>query len=106
MTDPAGNAWSYGFDLLGRQVSASDPDRGTSSTTYDAAGQVTSTTDARGQVLAFVYDDLGRRVQVRQGSATGVVRASWVFDTLVKGQVTSATRHVGECGLHHVGDRV
>ena len=95
MTDAAGNVWSYSYDLRGRQVEATDPDRGTTRTTYDDAGQVTSVTDGRGQVLAYVYDGLGRRTQVRQGSASGPVRASWVFDTLAKGQVTSATRHEG-----------
>ena len=95
MTDAAGNVWSYSYDLRGRQISATDPDRGTTTTTYDDAGQVTSVTDARGQALAYVYDGLGRRTQVRQGSASGPVRASWVFDTVAKGQVTSATRHDG-----------
>ncbi|MGZ4568058.1 MAG: RHS repeat domain-containing protein, partial [Blastococcus sp.] len=36
-TDPAGNVSSWGFDVLGRQVSATTPDTGTSTTAYDDA---------------------------------------------------------------------
>lgn len=94
MTDPAGNQWTYGYDLRGRQVSASDPDKGATATTYDAVGQVTSVTDARGEVLAYAYDALGRRTELREDSLSGNVRASWSYDTLAKGQLTSSVRHV------------
>jgi len=92
MTDAAGNEWSYGYDLRGRQISATDPDKGTSSTTYDLAGQVTTTTDARGETLAYTYDNLGRRTSMRDDTTTGTVRARWVYDTLVKGQLTRSER--------------
>ncbi|GAA3229750.1 hypothetical protein GCM10020216_047150 [Nonomuraea helvata] len=36
---------------------------------YDAAGQLISNTDARGQETTFVYDGLGRKVQVRAPKA-------------------------------------
>ena len=29
MTDPAGNVWTWAYDVLGRQVTAADPDTGT-----------------------------------------------------------------------------
>ncbi|QGQ20475.1 hypothetical protein GC089_16370 [Cellulomonas sp. JZ18] len=93
--DAAGNRWTYQYDLLGRQVQSVDPDRGTNTSTYDAADQVTSVTDARGVTLAYGYDALGRRTAVREGSASGTLRASWVYDTLAKGQLTSSTRHEG-----------
>ena len=95
MTDPAGNDWAYGYDLRGRQTSSNDPDKGTTSTTYDDAGQVLTVTDARGETLANVYDNLGRRTQLRDDTPTGALRASWAYDTLAKGQLTSATRHSG-----------
>jgi len=95
MTDAAGNHWAYTYDLRGRQVSASDPDAGTTTTSYDDADQVLATTDARGKTLAYTYDALGRRTSAREGSTTGVVRASWVFDTVGKGLLTSATRIEG-----------
>ena len=95
VTDPAGNHWTYAFDLRGRQTSASDPDKGTSTTVYDNAGQVTSSSDARGLTLAYVYDQLGRTTQAREGTVTGPLRSSWLYDTLAKGQVTSSTRYAG-----------
>ncbi|MFC8923667.1 RHS repeat domain-containing protein [Cellulosimicrobium sp. NPDC057127] len=95
VTDPAGNAWTYGYDLLGRQTSASDPDKGATSSTFDDAGQQLTSTDARGITLATVYDNLGRKTQLREGTATGALRASWTYDTLAKGQLTASTRHDG-----------
>ncbi|MBB2923756.1 RHS repeat domain-containing protein [Cellulomonas cellasea] len=93
--DAANNVWTYGYDLRGRQVSASDPDKGTSTTVYDDGGQVVSTTDAKSATLFYVRDQLGRQVELRDSSATGTVRASWTYDTLAKGQLTSSTRKVG-----------
>lgn len=93
MTDPAGNQWTYTYDLRGRQTGATDPDKGTSTSTYDDAGQLLTSTDARGVTLATTYDLLGRKTELREGSGTGTVRASWVYDTLAKGQLTSATRN-------------
>ncbi|MCF4123106.1 hypothetical protein L1785_19220 [Antribacter sp. KLBMP9083] len=95
VTDPATNQWSYTYDLRGRQTQVSDPDKGISHTTYDDAGQVTATTDARGEKLAHVYDALGRKIATRDDTTSGALRASWVYDTLAKGQLTSSTRHSG-----------
>lgn len=95
VVDAAGNEWTYGYDLRGRQVTASDPDKGTTTSTYDDAGQLVSVTDARGETLVNVYDALGRRVQLRDDSAAGNLRASWTYDTLAKGQLTSSTRRDG-----------
>ncbi|RMI14436.1 RHS repeat-associated core domain-containing protein [Cellulomonas triticagri] len=93
--DAAGNAWTYAYDLRGRRTSEKDPDKGSTTTTYDDAGLVRSSTDARGTTLFTVRDQLGRQTELREGSATGTLRASWVYDTLQKGQVTSSTRYVG-----------
>jgi RHS repeat-associated protein len=93
--DPAGNTWSYTYDLRGRQLTATDPDRGATTTTYDEAGLVRTTTDARGITLYTVRDQLGRQTELRDGSATGALRAKWTYDTLLKGQLTSSTRYSG-----------
>jgi YD repeat-containing protein len=42
-----GNHWSSTYDLRNRLVSSSDPNKGTTTATYDDAGQLLSTTDAR-----------------------------------------------------------
>ncbi|MEV8378123.1 polymorphic toxin-type HINT domain-containing protein [Kribbella sp. NPDC056861] len=94
VTNAEGSVWRYGYDLRGRQISSVDPDKGASTTAYDAADRVTSTKDARGQQLFMSYDELDRKTAVRSGSATGPVLASWVYDTLGKGLLTSSTRTI------------
>ncbi|XKK39843.1 hypothetical protein HFP72_03030 [Nocardiopsis sp. ARC36] len=94
VTDPGGNTWSYTYDQLGRKVAEDDPDTGTSTMVYDDLDRLVSTTDARGETLYTSYDSLGRKTHLREGSVSGEVRASWVYDTLAKGKLTSSTRHV------------
>lgn len=94
MLDPELNEWSYEYDWAGRQTTASDPDSGTSATTYDVLGRVTTRTNGNDQTLGYTYDALGRTTSVRDGSPTGTVRASWEYDTVLKGVLTSATRIV------------
>ncbi|WP_308288567.1 polymorphic toxin-type HINT domain-containing protein [Streptomyces macrolidinus] len=96
ITDKAGNIWTYGYDQMGRQTSAADPDKGLSKTEYDDRGQVKYTEDARGTKLYRTYDGLGRQTETREGTATGALRASWTYDTVAgaKGQLASATRYV------------
>ena len=98
MLDPAGNLWSWTFDTLGRNISATDPDTGYSTTTYDNAGRVTSTTDARNQTLVYTYNNLdpaNRKLAEYSGSTSGAKLATWTYDTLSKGQLTSSSSYVG-----------
>jgi RHS repeat-associated protein len=100
VTDPTGIAWSYGYDVLGRRTSATDPDRGPSAMTYDDAGQLLTTTDARGQTLAYTWDAIGRKTAEYAGSTAGTKLAGWTYDTLpggtvVKGQPATSTRYDG-----------
>jgi RHS repeat-associated protein len=99
VTDPAGNEWSYDYDLLGRMKLSKDPDKGTVTFDYDDRGQLKSTTDAR-NTLAYVYDGLGRKTELRSGSATGPLRAKWTYDTITgaKGHLAESTRY-GDDGL-------
>ncbi|MEX3101812.1 MULTISPECIES: RHS repeat-associated core domain-containing protein [unclassified Streptomyces] len=97
-TDPAGNSWSWTYNLLGDQVTATDPDAGGSSATYDNAGQLLTTTDARGDQATYAYDKDGRRTAVYDttGNATASAAnqtASWTYDTLKKGYLTSSTSY-------------
>ncbi|WP_146259267.1 RHS repeat-associated core domain-containing protein [Streptomyces tateyamensis] len=95
-TDAAGNTWSYGYDLQGRQVSATEPDSGTTQTYYDANSRIDHATDAKGNTLAYSYDLLGRMTGLYSGSVAPANQlAGWVYDTLAKGQLTSSTRYVG-----------
>ncbi len=56
--DTAGHHTAIGYDLLGRKTSLSDPDMGSWSYGYDAAGNLTRQTDARGVTVWFGYDGL------------------------------------------------
>ncbi|MFF2658838.1 restriction endonuclease fold toxin [Kitasatospora sp. NPDC058032] len=95
-TDSSGNTWSYAYDLMGRQVSAIDPDTGTTRTAYNANSQIDHTVDAKGQTLAYSYDLLGRKTGSYNGSVAPANQlASWSYDTLAKGLPTSSTRYVG-----------
>jgi RHS repeat-associated protein len=67
--DPDGNVTTYAYDADGRQVSqtlpsytqpgGSSPVSGTSTTTYNALGQVTAQTDPDGNTTHYSYDQLG-----------------------------------------------
>jgi RHS repeat-associated protein len=94
VADPAGNTWTYGYDMLGRKIKAVDPDTGTTVTGYDAAGNVTYTTDGAGISDNYVYDALNRKTAEFTGSVTpgsGTQVATWVWDTLKKGLLSSET---------------
>jgi RHS repeat-associated protein len=100
ITDTAGNAWSWSYDLLGNQVSESDPDSGTSTATYDPASQTMSVTDARGKTVSYTYDGDGRKT-AEYDTTGGALEsaadelASWTYDTLAKGELTSSTAYEG-----------
>ncbi|AUG75818.1 type IV secretion protein Rhs [Kitasatospora sp. MMS16-BH015] len=95
LTDPAGNTWSYDYDLMGRQIRSADPDKGTTTLAYDAAGQLLSTVDARGSTLSYSYDALGRTTAEYAGPVGGSKLADWSYDTVPngKGRAASATRY-------------
>jgi RHS repeat-associated protein len=98
ITDAAGNQWTYGYNLAGDQTSATDPDAGTSTRIYDADGNLLSTTDARGKTTSYAYDKDDRKV-AEYDTTGGAAEsgsdelASWTYDTLAKGQLTSASSY-------------
>ncbi|MEU9090176.1 hypothetical protein [Streptomyces sp. NPDC048428] len=92
--------WTSTYDLLGRKTDQVDPDTGASHSEFDAAGRVTSATDARKRTLSYSYDELGR--QTAKYDTTGGVEksdanklASWAYDSLKKGLTTSSTSYSG-----------
>lgn len=96
VTDQAGNAWGYEYDLLGRLVEATDPDKGTTKQRYDDRGLLKSA-ETPESTVAYVYDGLGRKTELREGSATGALRAKWVYDTIdgAKGHLAESIRYSG-----------
>lgn len=95
VTDPGGDVWTTGYDMQGHKTSQVSPDAGTTRTSYDNGGQITSTVDGNGVTLAYTYDVLGRKTGEYLNSTSGTKLATWVYDTLQAGQLTSAIRWVG-----------
>jgi RHS repeat-associated protein len=100
ITDDAGNQWSYSYDIAGNVTSATAPDTGTTTSTYDADGNLLSVTDARGKTISYAYDADGRKIAEYDttggASETGSDElASWTYDTLAKGQLSSSAAYVG-----------
>ncbi|MGW4348985.1 DddA-like double-stranded DNA deaminase toxin [Streptomyces sp. NPDC004690] len=99
--DDDGNTWSYTYDLMGRKVGSTDPDTGTSTTAYNELDQVASTTTAVGtpdeKTLSYSYDALGRKTDMYDGTTKDAAHqlAKWTYDSIAKGQPTSAIRYVG-----------
>ncbi len=91
------NVWSFAYDLRGRQTSAVDPDKGQTTSTYDAMDRLLTTTDARGKRLVHKRDRLGREVILYEGSTAGPKLAEWTFDTAPGGAglLASSTRYSG-----------
>jgi YD repeat-containing protein len=98
------NTWTYGYDLLGRKVSSTDPDQRTSTgaaggkTTYayNDAGDLLTSTDPMSQVLTYTYDALGRQKTESETTPTEPATqiGSWTYDTAGKNLPASSTRTV------------
>jgi RHS repeat-associated protein len=71
VVDPGGNETHYVRDRLGRVTSTITP-IGTSTMAYDAAGRVTSTTDADGRLIQYSFDNDDRVTGEIWKSAAGV----------------------------------
>jgi RHS repeat-associated protein len=98
ITDADSNQWSDTYNMLGEQLTAKDPDAGTTTSTYDPAGQLMTVTDARDKTTSYTYDLDGRKTAEYDttGSApesSSDELASWTYDTLAKGQLTSSTAY-------------
>ncbi|WP_157545314.1 RHS repeat domain-containing protein [Hamadaea tsunoensis] len=98
VTDDAGNVWKYKNNLRGQQIWSSDPDRGETTYTFDAADRLSTVTDARGaaSALKYTYDTLSRKTGLYD-KATNAKRITWTYDTAPggKGQPATASRWVG-----------
>jgi RHS repeat-associated protein len=100
LTDPAGNSWSWSYDLLGRQTDAFDPDTGHTVSTYDNVGNlktVTNVSDGNKQTT-YTYDNDNRKTATYDTTATSTLStvnqiAGWTYDTIKKGMPTSSVSY-------------
>lgn len=96
VTGPDGSRWTYAYDLFGRQVSTGDPDKGTTVIGFNGLDQAISTTDSRGRTVLTAYDVLGRITGTWNGSKTDADQLTAdTYDSVLKGQLTSAVRYIG-----------
>ncbi|MEU8167151.1 RHS repeat-associated core domain-containing protein [Micromonospora sp. NPDC049004] len=87
VTDSLGNEWRYTVDIRGRKTATTDPDKGTSLSEYNDYGDLVKSTDARGEVLVYEYDKLGRKIGMYDDLiSAGTKRAEWKYDRLYTGQ--------------------
>ncbi|WP_117211336.1 polymorphic toxin-type HINT domain-containing protein [Allorhizocola rhizosphaerae] len=99
IVDAANNVWQYKYDLQGKQIENIDPDKGTTLTRHNDAGDIEATRDGNGDWISYRYDALGRKRSSHDGAdGTGPVRAEWVYDTLsngtaVYGELVKTIRH-------------
>lgn len=94
-TSPSAIVTQFMYDTLGRKTMQSDPDSGSTSFTYNAAGDVISQTDAKIQVVTQSFDAMGRRWQrtTSAGADGNSLTDRWTFDA------TSSTCNVSNsCG--------
>jgi RHS repeat-associated protein len=101
VVDPAGNEWTWRFDIRGRRIGETDPDKGATTFEYNEFDDLVKTTDARELALVYAYDDLGRKTDLYAGSVSDANRrVRWRYDTLftgapLRGQLTETIRYEG-----------
>jgi len=75
----------YSYDTAGRVTGMSDPDRGSESYVYDANGNQTQLTDARGQNIYAGYDGLNRQIWRNATNSQTGAYATWSYDSTAGG---------------------
>ncbi|MCX3062406.1 ricin-type beta-trefoil lectin domain protein [Streptomyces beihaiensis] len=92
--DPT-HPWTWSYDHRGHQITSTDPDTGTTKTTYDTLDRPLTTTNARGITVWNGYDALSRPTEQRLDNSTGTPLARFTYDTAPggKGMPASAIRY-------------
>jgi RHS repeat-associated protein len=74
--DPKGLITTNVYDGIGNQAQLISPDTGLSSFVHDAAGNTTSTTDARGVRTQRQFDALNRLIKIEYFAANGALQSA------------------------------
>jgi YD repeat-containing protein len=98
--DPLGHSTTFGFDALGNQVSETLPElngqpAAIETTAYNSHGQLATSTDFKGQITAYGYDNLGRLTSKKFYASLADYQADNVAD-----QTTYAYDIVEADGIH------
>jgi RHS repeat-associated protein len=73
-------ATNYRYDLFGRRIAVSDDIELSSTTQYNAAGQVVSVTDGNGNPTVFGYDGFGRSATQTRGTGSEASTTRQFYD--------------------------
>jgi RHS repeat-associated protein len=93
--DAEGRTFVSTFDKAGQLTSAAAPAytppggatiTSTAKHSYDAAGQRKTTTDPRGYVTTYDYDQLGRQVRITEPASDGQAPGTWVTEYDMAGE--------------------
>ncbi|MFK4109783.1 ricin-type beta-trefoil lectin domain protein [Streptomyces sp. NPDC002176] len=83
--------WTWTYDHRGRTKTATDPDAGTTRTSYDSFDRPLTTTNARNITVWNGYDDLSRPIEQRETGPTGKLLSQYTYDTAPGGKGMPAT---------------
>ncbi|MFA9370975.1 MAG: RHS repeat domain-containing protein [Labilibaculum antarcticum] len=72
------NTLSFTYDEQGNQTSSTSPNTGTTSSTYNAFGEMLTQVDARGVSYSMQYDNLGR---ITKNLVGGITETQWNYST-------------------------
>lgn len=80
-TDGNGNVTSYTYGALGMPTTITHPTPlGAVTNVYDDASRLITTTDGKGQVVHYDYDDNDRLIQIDRGVNCATLCVTWTYD--------------------------
>lgn len=102
---PAAYTWTFTFDASGRQLTATHPASGTTKTSYDALGRLSSTTNALGVTTWATTYDANNNVTSEKDAAGGMTLST--YDELNRPvTVTDPRGKVWSTSYDQVGNRL
>ena len=104
VTDPKSLITSYGVNGLDNQKQLISPDTGATNRTFDAAGNVKTSSDARSKVSTYSYDALNRVTGVTFSDTTPAL--GYLYDDITagnygKGRLTKLTDGTGNTAFKY-----
>ncbi len=91
VTDPNGNTTTSVYDSAGNLLSTTDPLRQTTSHTYNRFGEVTSMTDANGVTITNNFDSKGNLLSTSTPIGNSKAKTTYTYSTTKPGDVVSVT---------------
>jgi RHS repeat-associated protein len=99
LSDPRSLTTTYGVNGLGETRTVTSPDAGRKQATYDAAGNVSSITDARGKTSTFGYDAANRLTSISYPTGTATTFEYDGGPTPVAPNIGQLTKMTDEAGV-------